>query len=74
MPEYGTRHNAAGLLVALRDKGLAGEAGLADFIIGRRREKPPPLYLNIPMGVGAVIAGLCLAFFFYKDTPVVVAF
>ena len=73
MPEYGTRHNAADLLAALRAKGLAGEAGLADFIIGRQREKPPPLYLNILMGVGAVIAGLCLAFFFLKQTPVVVA-
>ena len=73
MPEYGTRHNAAGLLAALRDKGLADEAGLADFIIGRQREKPPPLYLNILMGVGAIIAGLCLAGFFLKQTPVVLA-
>ena len=73
MPEYGTRHNAASLLAALRDKGLADEAGLADFIIRRQREKPPPLYLNILMGVGAIIAGLCLAFFFLKQTPVIVA-
>ena len=73
MPEYGTRHNAADLIAALRDKGLADEAGLANFIIQQRREKPPPLYLNILMGVGAVIAGLCLALFFLKQTPVVVA-
>ena len=73
MPEYGTRHNAAGLLAALRDKGLADEAGLADFIICRQREKPPPLYLNILITTGALLAALCLVTFFPKeDTPIVV--
>ena len=73
MPEYGTRHNAAGLLAALRDKGLAGEAGLADFIIRRQREKPPPLYLNILITIGALLAALCLISIFPKEnTPIVV--
>ena len=73
MPEYGTRHNAAGLLAALRDKGLAGEAGLADFIIRRQREKPPPLYLNILITIGALLAALCLVTILPKeDTPIVV--
>ena len=73
MPEYGTRHNAAGLLAALRDKGLAREAGLADFIIRRQREKPPPLYLNILITIGALLAALCLVTIFPKeDTPIVV--
>ena len=73
MPEYGTRHNAAGLLAALRDKGLAGEAGLADFIIRRQREKPPTLYLNILITIGALLAALCLVTIFPKEnTPIVV--
>ena len=73
MPEYGTRHNAAGLLAALHDKGLAREAGLADFIIRRQREKPPPLYLNILITMGALLAALCLVTIFPKeDTPIVV--
>ena len=73
MPEYGTRHNAAGLLAALRDKGLAREAGLADFIICRQREKPPPLYLNILITIGALLAAICLVSFFAKENmPIVV--
>ena len=73
MPEYGTRHNAADLLAALRDKGLAGEAGLADFIIQQRRGKPPLLYLNILITIGALLAALCLVTIFPKeDTPIVV--
>ena len=73
MPEYGTRHNAADLLAALRDKGLADEAGLADFIIRRQREKPPPLYLNILITIGALLAALCLVTIFPKeDTPIVI--
>ena len=73
MSEYGTRHNAADLLAALRDKGLAREAGLADFIIGRQREKPPPLYLNILITIGALLAALCLVIIFPKEnTPIVV--
>ena len=73
MPEYETRHNAAGLLAALRDKGLAGEAGLADFIIRRQREKPPPLYLNILITIGALLAAFCLISIFPKEnTPIVV--
>lgn len=73
MPEYGTRHNAASLLAALRDKGLAREAGLADFIICRQREKPPPLYLNILITIGALLAAICLVSFFAKENmPIVV--
>lgn len=73
MPEYGTRHNAADLLAALRDKGLAGEAGLADFIIQQRRGKPPLLYLNILITIGALLAALCLVSLFAKEnTPIVV--
>lgn len=73
MPEYGTRHNAAGLLAALRDKGLAREAGLADFIIRRQREKPPPLYLNILITIGALLAAFCLISIFPEEnTPIVV--
>ena len=73
MPEYGTRHNAADLLAALRDKGLAGEAGLADFIIQQRRGKPPLLYLNILITIGALLAALCLFSIFPKEnTPIVV--
>ena len=73
MPEYATRHSAADLLAALRDKGLAREEGLAAFIVQQRREKPPPLYLNILITIGALLAALCLVSIFPKEnTPVVV--
>ena len=62
MPEHGTRHNAASLLAELRNRGLAREEGLADFMLRRQQEKPPPLYLNILMAIGACIAGACLVF------------
>ncbi len=60
MPEHTTGHDAASLLAELRDKGLAREKSLADFILRRQQEKPPPLYLNILMAIGAFIAGACL--------------
>ena len=72
MPEHGTRHNAASLLAALRSKGLTREEGLADFIL-RQREKPPPLYLNILMVIGAFIAGACVVITFSKHISVIVA-
>ena len=68
MPEHGTRHNAASLLAALRSKGLTREEGLADFILRRQQAKPPPLYLNILMAIGAFIAGLLFFVVLFEET------
>ena len=73
MPEHGTQHNAASLLAALRNKGLAREEGLADFILRRQQEKPLPLYLNILMVIGAFIVAFCLVIIFPNaNAPIIV--
>ena len=72
MPEHGTRHNAASLLAELCNKGLAREEGLADFILRRQQAKPPPLYLNILMIIGAFIAAFCFFIIFAKNPPIIV--
>ena len=77
MPEYGTRHNAADLLAALRDNGLAHGEELVDFIVHRQQGKPPLFFpcLNILMAGGALIAGLIFFVGLYEknSTSVIVA-